>query len=86
MLDLFEPDRFKSEKINKIFSFEIEEFINDMKSDFKDKINEQPKHFKTDLAKKFIDKCVEVCISEYEEIMVGNHAIRAYEYYWTTLN
>lgn len=57
-----------------------------MKSDFKDKINEQPKHFKTDLAKKLIDKCVEVCVSEYKEIMVGNHAIDAYEYYWTTLN
>ena len=63
MLDLFEPDGFKSEKIN-----------------------EQPKHFKTESAKKFIDKCVEVCVSEYKEIMVGNHAIDAYEYYWSTLN
>lgn len=84
--DFFVPDKFKSEKINKIFSFEIEDFINDMKSDFKDKINEQPKHFKIELAKKFIEKCVEICSSEYKEIMIGNHAIGAYEYYWKTLN
>lgn len=84
--NLYEPDRFKSEAINEIFTFEIEQFISDIKYDFNDKINEQPKHFKTKLAEKFIEKCVEVCLSEHREIINGNHFIGAYEYYWKTLN
>ncbi|MGN0602281.1 MAG: hypothetical protein ACI4I7_06190 [Oscillospiraceae bacterium] len=42
----FEPENFKLERINEIYSFEVEAFIKDMYSDFNVKINEEPKHFK----------------------------------------
>lgn len=82
--DLYEPENYKSEKINEIFPFEAEDFIKDMCSDFNEKINQEPECFKIKNAENFIEKCVEVCASEYEAIMRGSHSIGAYDYSWET--
>lgn len=82
--DLHEPVCFRSEKVNEIFSFEVKELIEDMWSDFNEKINQEPECFKIKNAENFIEKCVEVCASEYAAIMKGGHSIGAYEYSWET--
>ncbi len=82
--DLYEPKNYRSQKINEIYSFEVEDFIKDMQSDFNEKINQEPECFKIKNAENFIEKCVEVCASEYAAIKKGSHSIGAYDYSWET--
>lgn len=82
--NLFEPKGYKSEKINEIFLFEINDFIKDMKADFNERIDKEPKYFKKIWAEIFIEKCVDICVSEYQAISGGSHAVDKYDYSWET--
>lgn len=86
VFDITEPENYKSEGINEIFSFEVEDFIADMRNDFNENTNEAPKHLSIKRTEEFIKQCAEACISEYYAITDGSHAIGAYDYSWETRN
>lgn len=73
------PQGFSDMTLNEIYSFEILEFIEDMTSDFEDRIPSEPLHLSREFLGKYIDRCSEVCQAEYEALRHGKHSFSLYE-------
>lgn len=80
--DLYVPINFKEEKINLIYSFDIYEFIEDMKNDFNDKINEEPTYFNKEAVEEYINKCVKICTEEFFAQQNGEIKFNPKDYVW----
>lgn len=77
------PENFAEEKINSIYPFEIEEFLQDMQEDFSEKHEGKPKliAFRS-LEKDFINGCVKICAAEYDVLQRGKHLLAKYDLSW----
>lgn len=76
--DLQIPQGFSDMTLNEIYSFEIGEFIQDMKADLDERISGKPKYFTAEVLDKFISECVKVCSEEYSSLKQGGHSIDLY--------
>ena len=80
--DLYVPINFKEEKINSIYPFDIYEFIEDMKNDFNDKIDEEPTYFNKEAVEEYINKCVKICTEEFFAQQNGEIKFNPKDYVW----
>lgn len=77
---LFVPKGFSKEKINDIYSFELEDFIFDMNKDFSDRFNETPAHLTAERIDRYISDCVNICSAEYTALKNGTHHLGRYDF------
>ncbi len=73
--DLKIPTDFTQSKINKIYNFELTEFLEDMSGDFQSESTAAPKILTEEITEKFITECTEICQSEYEAIKQNKHSL-----------
>ena len=76
------PNNIYEEELIKAYEFNIEEFLNEMKEDFKDNINEEAKFFTKEKADKFFNKCLEICLKEIDAIFINHKYLNEDDYKW----
>ncbi len=74
-INLHIPQGFSDMTLNEIYPFEIKEFIEDMRSDFAERISGEPKRLSQRVLDRFISDCKTVCRTEYEAVKRGKHSI-----------
>lgn len=82
MLTISVPENFEAERINQIYSFDLEEFIADMKYDYEDAYTENNQYFTADNAEAYILSGITVCEKEFHALLQGEALANPYEYAW----
>lgn len=79
--NLYVPQNFGEEKINDIYPFELERFLDDMQGDFTESLGENPKLITLrSLDKYFINSSVTLCSAEYYAVLQGRHHLARYDF------
>ena len=68
------------EEINRIYPFEIEDFLLDMANDLGDEYFGNEKYFSADNAREAIRQCVHICSAEMNVLKRGEHFTFPEEY------
>lgn len=76
------PKNIHEEELLKEYSFNIEEFLLDMRNDFKDNINEKTKLLTSDILDLYINKAIDLCIKEIDALFIDNNYINEDDYKW----
>lgn len=76
------PKGFEIEIINDIYPFDLQEFIDIIRSDFEENISGIPKRITKKRTDRFIQNCVCACKAEYTALKSGKHHLNRYDCYW----
>lgn len=79
------PDGFEKEKINCIYPFSIDLYLEDIKKDFMQYQNGNLKFFTESMVEEYITLCIEICNKEYIKIKKGQSNINPMDYSWELL-
>lgn len=71
------------EPISKIATFKINEFIEDMSYDFKERTRGETHFLTENMVDEFIDKYVPLGLEELQHIQNGTYTLQALDYAWT---
>ena len=74
--DLQIPQDFSDIKINELYRFDLEEYIELIKTDFTADYDGEPKHFTESVLEGFVNDSVRLCAAEYGAILKNEHALR----------
>lgn len=78
------PHDIDKEDINRIYPFETDIFLRDMKDDMNDIYRNNEKYFTARNADEVIRQCVEICSAEIAALDRGEHFTSPEEYIWET--
>jgi len=75
-------DYFEKEKINEITTFQLDEFLNDMQSDFNDYQKRKTMFLTEIMVDEFIEKYVGLCLKEVDVIKRNQSLLNTLDYKW----
>lgn len=73
---------FQEEKLNCLYPFEADAFLEDMNYDFQDKCEGEIFFFTEEMADEFVTNATEICIKELQALEAGSHYVDAYNLAW----
>ena len=76
------PEGLDREEINRIYPFETEDFLLDMKNDLQDEYLGNEKYFSAENAEEVIRRCAHICSAEMLSLKRGEHFTFPEEYIW----
>ena len=76
------PEGLDREEINRIYPFEITDFLLDMAGDLGDEYSGNEKFFSAENAEEVIERCADVCVAEMNALKGGEHFTFPEEYIW----